>query len=406
MSGVLLATSSVAFEQKVRKAMRGQMDGGITRWENDLLLDNPHAAVKEIMEFAPDAVVLGPNIKLAEALDLAAAFEAFHPEVELILVAEGNNGLFAKAMRAGISDLLPPQVDTAQLKESLDRALDTAVRRRMNVMENLGASGGVTGRGKVITVVAPKGGSGKTTLATNVAVGLAMDPTDRVVIVDLDLQFGDVGDSLQIQGEHTIADLRQVPGGLTRTNLKVFLANRGPNLFALCAPIGPGDADNVTPADVEEVVRLLSSEFDYVVIDTPAGITDATLTAVEFSSEILLVCDLSVASVRGLRKVADVLDRLGITEPKRRFVLNRADSRVGVSPDEAAAVMGMPVSTAIPSTRDLPMSMNQGTPIIEAAPRLAVSRKLMSLVYSLSGKPEPANGLKAAFSRMRSVDEA
>ncbi len=406
MSGVLLATSSVAFEQKVRKAMRGDMDGGISRWENDLLLDNPHAAVKEIMEFSPDAVVLGPNIPMDQALDLAAAFESFHPEIVVMIVAEANNGLFAKAMRAGVSDLISPKAEPMQLRESLDRALDTALRRRMNLMETIGAIGGRTGRGKVVTIVAPKGGSGKTTLATNLAVGLAMQPEDRVVIVDLDLQFGDVSDALQVQGEHTIADLRQVPGGLTRTNLKVFLANRGPNLFALCAPLGPGEADSVTSADVEEVVKLLAAEFDYVIIDTPAGITEATLTAIELSSEVLMVCDLSVAAVRGLRKVVDVLDRLNLTGAKRHFVLNRADSRVGVTPEEAAGVMGMPVSISIPSTRDLPTSMNQGTPIVEAAPKLAVSRKMMSLVHLINGRPEPSGGLKAAFSRRRSVDEA
>lgn len=405
MSGVLLATSSVAFEQKVRKAMRGELDGGITRWENDLILDDPHAAVKEIMEFSPDAVVLGPNIRMAEALDTAAAFESFHPEVVVIMVAEANNSLFAKAMRAGISDLISPSADTQQLKESLDRALDTAVRRRMNVLDSLGDSV-ARGRGKVVTIVAPKGGSGKTTLATNVAVGLAQEPSDRVVIVDLDLQFGDVSDALQVQGEHTIAELRQVPGGLTRTNLKVFLANRGPNMFALCAPTGPGQAQSVTSADVEDVVKLLSAEFDYVVIDTPAGITDETLTAIELSSDILLVCDLSVAAVRGLRKVTDVLDRLDLTAAKRHFILNRADSKVGVTPDEASAVMEMPVAAAIPSTRHLPTSMNQGTPIVEAAPKLPVSQKLMSVVYILNGKPPEPGGIKAAFARMRSVDEA
>lgn len=404
MSGVVLATGSIAFEQRVRKALRGHIDGGISRWDNEMMLDDPHAAVKEIMEFIPDVVVLGPNLDLAKTLDTAAAFEAFHPEVVVIMAAPGENGIFAKAMRAGISDLVNPDAQAEQLKESLDRALDTGMRRRMNLIEAYGGAS-ASGIGKIVTVLAPKGGSGKTALATNVAVGLALDPSVRVAIVDLDLQFGDVSDALQVQAEHTIAELRQIPGGLTKTNLKVFLANRGPNLFALCAPNEPGSADAVTPADVEEVLRLLSAEFDYVVIDTPAGISDETITAIEFSSDLLLICDLSVSAVRGLRKLTDVLDRLELKEAKRHFILNRADSRVGVTSEEAEAVMGMAVSASIPSTRHLPTSMNQGMPIIEVAPKMAVSQRLKSIVRLINGASDEPKGLKAFFSNRRSANE-
>ncbi len=405
-STLVLANSSVAFEQQLRRTLKGDFEGTLHRWESSGP-DDPHRAVKELMEFEPDIVAIGPTRNLNPALELCWAFQNFHPEVETVIITEPNAQVWRKALRSGASDVLNPKADRDEVIELFERLLETSSRRRLNLMQGLSEA---STSGRVITVVAPKGGTGKTALATNLAVGLAADGTQRVALVDLDLQFGDVADALQLRPESSIADLSQPAGGVSSTSLKALLVNRGANLFALTAPANPGDGEDITAGEVEEILLVLAAEFDVVVVDTPAGITEATLSAIETSTDLMLVCDLSVSSVRGLRKVIDTLDRLEVIRPKRHFILNRADSRVGVTVDDASAVVGMPVSVAIPSARDVPLSMNQGLPVIEAAPRTQVARRyqeaaaLFAVHGSAAGNGSgPKRGLLA---RLRGENEA
>lgn len=389
MSTIILANSSVAFEQRIRRALKGSFEGTIHRWENQNLTEESHRAVKELMEFEPDIVAVGPGGELTTALELCWAFQNFHPEVETVIVTEPNAQVWRKALRSGASDVLDPKAEGADVAELFGRLLETSTRRRLNLIQDFADSGS----GKIMTVVAPKGGTGKTALATNLAVGLAATG-QKTVLVDLDLQFGDVADALQLRPETSIADLRQTHAGVSATSLKALLVKRGENLFALTAPANPADGESVTAADVEEILHVLAAEFDAVIVDTPAGITEATLTAVEISTDLLLLCDLSVSSVRGLRKLVDTLDRLEVTRPKRHFILNRADSRVGVTVDDASAVVGMPVTVAIPSARDVPLAMNQGIPVVESAPKTLVARRYLETAALFAPQSSPNGGPK------------
>jgi pilus assembly protein CpaE len=406
-STIVLAGSSVAFEQQLRRSLKGDFDGTVHRWENGALGNDPHQAVKELMEYEPDIVAVGPGGDLSSALELCWAFQNFHPEVETVIVTKPDAGVWRKALRSGASDVMDPKAEPGEVVELFERLLETSTRRRLNLMQGM-TSGSGTGTGRIITVVAPKGGTGKTALATNVAVGVAASGNQRVVLVDLDLQFGDVADALQLRPESSIADIHHSTAGLSTTSLKALLVKRGENLFALAAPSNPADGEDITAGEVEEILQTLATEFDVVVVDTSAGLTEATLSAIESSSDLMLVCDLSVSSVRGLRKVVDTLDRLEITKPRRHFILNRADSRVGVTADDASAVVGMPVAVAIPSARDVPLSMNQGIPVIEAAPRTQVARRYLEAAAIFSTNGNLGNGAgpkRGLLARLRGDNE-
>ncbi len=375
MSHVVLATASAAFEQKVRKALGGDLNGTLRRWHDEIMLTNPTRAVKELAEEdGADVVSIGPGIEVQLALELARAFDADHPEIPVIIITEPTRGFWQQALRAGVQDVLTTEADDDEIKLAFNRALETAQRRRANLLSEIGEHGATA---RILTLVAPKGGSGKTALATNLAVGLSrMDK--RVVLVDLDLQFGDVAGALDLKPENTFADLSTAHGQLTATTLKVFLTPRSENFFVLCAPGSPAEGEEIAERDVEQAVRLLANDFDFVVIDTSAGLSEATLAAIEISTDLVFVCDLSAAAVRALRKVIDALDRLGMDHQQRYFVLNRADSRVGIEADEAAAVVGMPIAATIPSSRSVPLSMNQGIPITESSPRSPISKSFLT----------------------------
>jgi pilus assembly protein CpaE len=392
MSGIVLATPSVAFEQRVRRAYGGELNGSLARWHDDVMFVDTDKAVRELTDTEnPHVVAIGPNVPVDAALDIARSFEAAHPEVAVIVIAEPSPELWEQAMRAGVSDVLTPDCSDVELRRTVQRASEVAQRRRQNVIQEVIQPADTA---KVITVVAPKGGSGKTALATNLGVSLAATDTGSVVIVDLDLQFGDVANAMSLVPDHTMADLLTSSGGLNPTMLKVFLTPRDQNLFVLCAPHSPEEGEAISETDIERLIRLLAAEFDYVVIDTAAGLTEATLAAIELSTDLMFICDLSVSAVRGMRKLVDALDRLGIQKPQRHFVLNRADSKVGVDTKDAASVMGMPVSVELPSARTVPLSMNQGIPVVEHSPRSPVAKRFMQAALLLANEDDKGNDNK------------
>ena len=232
-------------------------------------------------------------------------------------------------------------------------------------------------RGKVIVVVSPKGGSGKTALSSNLAVAIAQRHPGRVVAVDLDTQFGDLCLALSLTPTHTLAQLaRSIQ--IDATTVKLHLTSTDHGLFVLSGANDPVDAESISHAHVATVLPLLAQSFDYVIVDTAAGLDERTLAALECATDLLLVSSLDVTSIRSLRKALDALDALGITAA-RQFVLNRADAKVGLNPSDAEDVIGMSVACSIASSREVPLSLNLGTPVILSEPRSVVAKQLQQL---------------------------
>ena len=383
MSNITIATSSVAFEQRLRRSLGADFTGRVTRWQSDLLYVDGLQAVKELALDSPDVIIVGPNVAADVALELAQAIDQEHPEIEVILVVDVVPGLWEMALRARVSDVIDPTSGDEEIRGAVTRALDTVQRRRHNLVVDTGLEPSSSGR--IITVVSPKGGAGKTALSTNMAVELAAIGAGTVVIVDLDLQFGDVGNALGLDPEHTIAELAAAPGGVNMTTLKVFMTQWGENLHAMCAPLSPAEGEQIPEGVVDKTLRLLGESFDYVIVDTSAGVNEATLAAIDRSTDLVFLCDLSVSALKGLRKIIDAIDGIGITEPQRHFVLNRADSDVGINPSDAAALVGMEIDAEIPSSRSIPLAQNQGIPVNQEAPRTPVARAFEQVAEHISG---------------------
>lgn len=402
MTQVVLATTSAAFEQRVRRAFGSDIGGTLRRWHDEIMLSNPARAVKELAADGAEVVGIGPKVDVQLALELASAFDTDHPEIPVIIITEPTRGFWQKALRAGVHDVINSDAPDDEIRRVFNRAVETSRRRRSNLLDEIGDP---KQSGRIITLIAPKGGSGKTALATNLALGLS-GRDQPVVLVDLDLQFGDVAGCLNLQPESTIGDIASAPGQLTATTLKVFLTPVNSNLLVLCAPESPSEGEEVDDRTVERVIQLLAEEFPYVIADTSAGLTEATLTAIEMSTDLLFVCDLSAAALRGMRKVIDALDRLGMDQQRRHFVLNRADSKVGIEAAEAEAVVGLPIAASIPSDRAVPVSMNQGVPVVQSAPRSPVSKSFLgaATLFDEAETYSEAESKRSRWSSMRSSE--
>jgi pilus assembly protein CpaE len=389
----LLVTPDTEFEAQVKWAFDGQLDME-RRWDDRLPRLHPDQAVQMLAADEPAVAVLGPGLAVAAALELAKAFDVLRPGTCVVLVAKPTARLWEQALRAGVREIVAPGAEDDELRQALTRAGAAAARRQ--------ASGAVaqkdpTPRGRVITVLSPKGGAGKTTVATNLAVRLAESAPGRVAIVDLDLQFGDVGSALGIGPQTTMADAARAESKLDSTTLKLFLEPHPAGLYALVGPHFPAEADEVSAATAGQVVDILAGEFAYVVVDTAAGLDEYALAAADVSDELVLVCVTDVPSVRGLRKALDAIDLLGMTRQRRHLVLNRADDRVGLSSRDVESTVGLAVDASMPTSRAVPISVNQGSPVVASDPRSPVARALTEFSRRFTADaPPPAGGRRFA----------
>lgn len=218
---------------------------------------------------------------------------------------------------------------------------------------------------RVITILSPKGGAGKSTAASNLAIGLAQRHPREVVLVDMDLQFGDIASMLRLSPKSTIVDIaRRWP--VDSANLKLALTSHRSGLFTLCAPMNPAEADEITAEHVAGVISTLHRSFKYVVIDTDPGLSERVLSALDLSTDIVMVCATEVPSITGLRKALAALDVVGLVTANRRFLLNRANAKTGVDIEEVERAIGHKVDVRVPSSLDMVLACNDGVPIMES----------------------------------------
>ena len=247
--------------------------------------------------------------------------------------------------------------------------------------------------------MSPKGGAGKTTVSTNLAASLAASAPGRVAIIDVDLQFGDVASALALGPQSTVADAARLGNQLDSTALKVFLEPHPSGLYALVGPHFPPEAEEVAASTVGHIIDILAAEFDYVVVDTAAGLDEYALAAAERSDDLVLVCVTDVPSVRGLRKALDAIDLLGMTKARRHLVLNRSDDKVGLSGPDIEATVGIPVGASVPTSRSIQIAVNQGVPVVQSEPHSPAGRALLGLASRFVDAPAAAPARIRRFSR-------
>jgi pilus assembly protein CpaE len=390
MSELVLATENAEFEARVRDAFGGDLDGPLRYWRDDLI-DDPGACVRALANGGTRVVTLGPGIPEQAALTLARQFDEQRPDISVLIVAPPSTDLLRSALRAGARDVISPESPAEELHEALDRAFEAA----MNRSGAFDAESDGDNR-RVIVTLCPKGGVGKTTLSTNLALGLAKAAPGEVVILDLDLQFGDVASALGLLPDLSFTDATRALDVLDATTLKAHLTAHPDGLFVLCAPPTPTDSDRLTVEHVEHVVRLLSDSFRYVVIDTPSGLDENTLAALEFATDLVLLSATDIPSIRSTRKEIDALRVIGKPQQQWHVVLNRADAKTGLTIPVVEQALGVTVDVAIPSSRAVPVSLNQGEPVIASDPRAPVSLAMQQIVSRFAPVRETASAGRTA----------
>lgn len=335
-------------------------------------------ALLELMQGAPlpAVVVLDPGDQAQPALNLAVELDR-NFTIPSVLVSDQAAALGLAAMRAGVRDIVAPAAPVEEMKHALERA---ATHSGPRVQTPGVTPGGATQRGKVVTVASPKGGVGKTTVSTNLAVGLAQRLPQSTALVDLDIHFGDVASALNVTPEYTLPDMAHGPASQDPLALKTYLFQHQTGLYVVPGSESPAAADTVTSKDVVNLLDTLAGQFKYVVVDTAPGLSEHTLAVLDQTDILVLVTSLDVPGVRGLRKELDTLRDIGLMLESRAVVLNFMHPSRGISVSDVEASIGRKVDLQLPQSNSVPISVNQGIPLLQGGSRDPVAKQLRALV--------------------------
>lgn len=388
MSSVLLIASTPHVVDQVSQATNGQIQV-IT---GNQVEDSGLIAAAVAGPPMPALVMVESGADDQHALAIASwAVDRFGAPVVLVTAQPHLVGL--SAMRAGVRDMITPEASVEEYRDVIAR--NRWVAQTPAFEES---------RGRVVTVASPKGGVGKTTVTTNLAVGLALTAPDSVVLVDLDIHFGDVATALNLAPEYALPDAARAAGG-DPLALKPYLTRHETGLWVVAGSDSPAAADEVTAAAVSSLVRSLVQSFSFVVIDTAPGLSEHTLAALDLTDVLVLVTGLDVPGVRGLRKELDTLAQLSLPLEARHVVLNFADSARGLSVADVESTIQTTVDYALPSSKMVPISVNQGIPLLQSRTKDPVTRQLASLADRVSGRrdQEVKRGLFGSRGRRESA---
>ncbi|SES43766.1 pilus assembly protein CpaE [Pedococcus cremeus] len=364
----------------------------------DITRQDSHAALIRSLEDSPGEhlVVIGPDIDMQSACDLSEAVRVQRAEVGVLLLRRRLDvAVLGQALRAGVREVI-----TA---DDLTGLADAVRRSRELSLKMAGHQDHAVKEGKVVTVFSAKGGVGKTTFSTNLGAYLASTGA-KVLVVDLDLAFGDVGISLQMLPQNSIIDLVQMAGHLDEKGLESVVTHHESGLDAACAPAEPSDADRIPGQIIGELLKVGKRKYDFIVVDTPPAFTEHVLAAFDNSDLLILLATLDIPAVKNLRLTLDTLDLLGSPKEDRVVVLNRSDAKVGLRAEDVVAVIKQEIAVMVPNSQAVPASVNRGVPIVLDEPKHAVSLAIKELAESFI-KPLAASDGRDEPKERRGQDE-
>ena len=324
-----------------------------------------------LQETPTDLLVVACTGYSERALFLIGSVVKARPGMPVVVLAQdAPEGFLRRVFEVGADDAVRLPESPEQVNFMLQKVL---VRKRAT-----GTLKGTDGTAPMICVLGPKGGTGKTVTAANLAAALARSG-HSVSALDLDLQFGDLALAMGVRPEKTMYDLVQSGGSLDADKLEAFVMTHESGVRVLVAPTRPDQASSVGPEFLREVYPLLRATSDFVVLDSSPGFTPEVISAIDNSTYLCLVGTLDTLSLKNTRLGLETLDLMGYDPDRIVLVLNRADSRVGIDDDDVLAVVGREPDVSVPSDVDVPRSINEGVPLVLAKPDSAAAKAFQSL---------------------------
>ena len=359
-------------------------------------------AIAKTKELQPDVILMDINMPVMDGIAATEILTVEAPQSSIIIMSvQGEQEYLRRAMIAGAKNYLVKPFTGDELLQAVKQVYLLA-QKRITIAQT--ASNPLK-QGKVIAVFSTKGGIGKTTIASNVAVALAAQTGAKVGIVDADLQFGDVALFLNIAPKATIADLVREVDHLDAALIEDHLSVFNESVSVLPAPLRPEHAELIHGTHLAAILGTMRTMFDYIIVDTAPSFTDAMLTVLDAADQILVISSMDLPSIKNVKLCLEIMESLEYHRDKIKVVLNRADSLGGMEPREVQESLQYPFVSTLPSDgRTVVYSVNRGIPFVTSNPEAGVSKGIFALAATIAGgeekKPVMERGVMSKFKRL------
>jgi pilus assembly protein CpaE len=351
----------------------------LLQFENDIEVVGVARSGKEAIQLAsetrPDVILMDINMPDMDGIAATEIIRRQIPYLQVVILSVQNDqNYMRRAMLVGARDFLtkPPMADelTATIRKTgrmarEERAKGEQVITAQKSTSDLFYSPKQTRRGRVIMVFSPKGGTGCTTVAVNLAIALHNEETGSA-LVDTNLQFGDVAVFMNEQGKNSILDLTPRVEELDQDIVKeVMIKNASTGVHILTGPSKPEYAEKVKAEQVGTLLEFLKSMYSYIVVDTSSYVTDVTLAVLDVCDAIVLISTQEIPSIKNNRLFLDLIYSLEIPHEKIVFTINRYDKRIPITPEKIGENLKQTIAAVIPfDERTVIPSVNRGIPFV------------------------------------------
>lgn len=381
---VIIVDDTAETRENIRKLLQ---------FENDVEVVGVARTGREGIEVAketdPDVVLMDINMPDMDGIAATEIIRRENPFTQIVILSvQGDPNYMRRAMLAGARDFLtkPPTVD--ELIAAIQRAgkMAQVERAKISSQTTVAGRGSITlgaaaaTQGRVLVIYSPKGGTGCTTVAINLAVALHNEETP-VALVDGNLQFGDIAVFLNEQGINSVADLAPRADELDPDIIEeVMITHTRTGIKILPAPSRPEYAENVSGDQFNKILQYLRRLFSYVIVDTSSALSDVTLAAIDMGDITILLTTQDIPSIKNARLLLDVVDVLGIDRKRILFVMNRFDKRIGITPEKVSESFKHDIVSVLPvDDRVVMPSINRGVPFMLSEKSRPISRAILSL---------------------------
>lgn len=380
---IMIVDDNQATRDNIRKLLEFEQDMEVT-----CEAATGEEAVRKARIMLPDIILMDLNMP---GMDGIAATEIISSEVEKCLIivvsVQGEQEYLRRAMSAGAKDYLVKPFEGNDLLEGIRHIYSREQKRREKFVQ---APAKLLALGKVISIFSTKGGIGKTTIATNLGAALGMDEGNRICLLDVDLQFGDVALFLNIVPKATIADLVKDIENLDAGVLEQYMTPYSNNVKVLAAPARPEQADGISAVHLATIIKELQYHYDYIIIDTAPAFNDIVFNILDASNMIIVATSQDLPTLKNVKLCLEILDSLNYPAEKVKIVLNRANSLGGMNIQDSEALLKRKFLSFMPSDgRTVVTAVNQGVPFVINNPDAAIAQSVFKLAnYIISGDEE------------------
>lgn len=338
-------------------------------------------AVAMARDLKPSVILVTVEEPVTRGLRTIEALRVVVPDAPVVAVSSlSDRDYFRQAMMAGARDYLVRPIESEELEKTIIDVYDLE-RKRSALNEHVIESGHI---GEIIAVFGAKGGIGRTTVATNLAVALAI-ANQRVALVDLDLQLGDVSLMLDIVPERTISDLVPIVDKLDPELMRGFLSVHSSGLKVLPAPARPEEGEKITAAHIKKILEVLSHTYDYVVVDTPRQLNDNVIATLDASNMVCLVASNQLTALKSTKLCLGMMRAWHYTNDKVKLVMNQAHNGSSLPMNDAEMAVDYPIFWKVPYDGNLVAASQWGKPFVHAQPGAKISQNITALAQAVSG---------------------